>query len=156
MSDINKIHCGHCEETYYSLWGETNTVCHSPLQKDASLTGTLFGAICPRCGMPTLQYAHGQQANTNYTEDALAEFERVTVFPDQSDHTLEVVITIVIEFESFRKETEEGTGLTAEEKREYRKRPDIVEKARKLIEMAIASASGSAAGTAIAGFLGSL
>ena len=73
--------------------------------------------------------------------------------PDSPD-ALEVVIYIIVEFASHRKQQETGSPMTEEEKREYRERSDVKDWARRFMEAASASAVGGTAGNLISGLLG--
>ena len=127
---------------FYAPWNNTSIRSPNPMNTEASRNGMMHSITCPnvRCSKEVLEYQPSGG-------------ERIQVYPNQSDLTLNVVVTLVIEIEDIRRRANGEPGMTDSEKEERRRDDTVVDKAKALIHAAAASAMGGAAASAIAGLL---
>lgn len=139
----NRVLCGHCGIQSAAPWTNNNVTCHNPIRSKSGSVGTVFATTCAVCGREVLEYQSAIEGN-----------ERVSVFPNQSELTLEVVITLVIEIENYKRQASNEPAMTEAEKREAREKPEVIERAKQLILATAAAASGGTAANIISGLLG--
>lgn len=143
--DSDKAYCSQCDLEFFAPWRQNTINCVNPAKAENQGIGWVYAVACPSCGDRLFEFQDAATSNG----------ERLPLHLDQSTTTLEIIITLVIEFESHRREVSGEGPLTDEEKQEYRERPEIVERARALMDAALASAAGATAANAIAGLLSS-
>ena len=103
--------------------------------------GVIHAVTCPSCDGAIFEYGSGDGD------------KRVRVYPLESATTRDVVIIILVEIEDHKRRASGKPAMTDDEKDELRKDPSIIEKAKTLIQAAMASTVGSAAGNILSGLL---
>ena len=136
--------CGHCGTETFVRWQSTTIQCLVPDRSNTDTIGKVHATTCAaaNCGKEILEY-------TSAAEDS----ERVPVYPNQGDLTLEVVITLVIEIENYKRQANDEPPMTEAEKQEAREKPEVIDRAKQLILATAASAAGGTAANVISGLL---
>ena len=141
--DENRARCHACGLEFFAPWRGAAVVCVNPITAAEERAGQLYMVACPGCGEYQIELQ-----GADPTE------ERSPLYRSQTETTLKVVITLVIEIESYRRAADGGEPFSEAEKQEYREQPDIIQKARRLIAAIATGAASGAGGNIIAGMLG--